>query len=251
MRDIFWFLCPILDPLPPTWVHIYWFNQVYLLLYIGALVNWTKILYRVLYKCGLQIGCAPASYMSPFLFHYYNHCNALTQSERQLYRQALSNGQEKLARGQTLNPSAPELDHVTQSEIPLKLVDRGYTVGTQWQAWTRNAREGSSRGGSRLLTREHRSPSPMVSVQPDRSSPARRDLSRTRDGDEDDGYTDEEYTPSVRSSARGKRRRQRSLTTERPSKVHGTDRDFLLPFGCTRYRRLEDRPPQSQLLLLV
>jgi hypothetical protein len=31
MQDIFWYLCPILDPLRPNNVHIYWFNQVYLL----------------------------------------------------------------------------------------------------------------------------------------------------------------------------------------------------------------------------
>jgi hypothetical protein len=107
-------------------------------------VNWTMVLYWALYKCGLQVGCAPASYMSPFLFHYYNHYNALTPSERLLYRQALSKVQEKLAQGQTLNPSAPELDHITQSEIPLELVNRGYTIGTQGQARTRNAGEGSS-----------------------------------------------------------------------------------------------------------
>jgi hypothetical protein len=221
MRDIFRFLCPILHPLCLTWVHIYRFNQMYLLLYKGALVNWTKILYRALYKCSLQIGCAPASYMSLFLFHYYNRYNALTQSERQLYRQALSNIQEKLAQGQTLNPNTPELDHVTQSEIPLEPVNRGFTIGTQRQAQTSNAGEGSSRGGSRLSTPEHCSPSPMVRVQPDHSPPARRGLSRTRDSDDKDGYTEEEYTPSVRSSARGKRRRQQSLTRERPSKVHG------------------------------
>jgi hypothetical protein len=103
MRDIFLFPCLILDPLHPTWIHIYWFNQVYLLLYKSIPVNWTKILYRVLYKCGLQVGHAPASYMFPFLFHYYNCYNAVTESERQVYRQALSNVQEKLAQGQTLN----------------------------------------------------------------------------------------------------------------------------------------------------
>jgi hypothetical protein len=32
MRDVFRFLCPILDPLCPTRVHIYRFNQVYHLL---------------------------------------------------------------------------------------------------------------------------------------------------------------------------------------------------------------------------
>jgi hypothetical protein len=144
MRGVFRFLCPILDPLCPTRVHIYRFNQVYHLLYSGTPVNWTMVLYWALYKCGLQVGCAPASYMSPFLFHYYNHYNALTPSERLLYRQALSKVQEKLAQGQTLNPSAPELDHITQSEIPLELVNRGYTIGTQGQARTRNAGEGSS-----------------------------------------------------------------------------------------------------------
>jgi hypothetical protein len=44
-RDFFQFLCPILDPNCPTRVHIYPFNQVYLLLYKNTQVNWTKILY--------------------------------------------------------------------------------------------------------------------------------------------------------------------------------------------------------------
>jgi hypothetical protein len=57
--------------------------------------------------------------MSPFLFHYYDCYNALTQSDRQVYRLALSNVQEKLAQGKTLDPNALELDHVNQSEIPL------------------------------------------------------------------------------------------------------------------------------------
>jgi hypothetical protein len=220
MWDIFRFLCPILDPNRPTRVHIYQFNQVYLSLYKGVPVNWTKILYRALYKCGLQVGRTPASYMSPFLFLYYNRYNPLTQSERQVYTQALSNVQEKLAQGQTLNPNAPELDHVNQSEIPLEPVNRSFTIRTQRQARIQNTGEGSSQGGSRLSMPEHRSPSSMVPVQPDRSPPAWRGLSRTRDSDEEDGYTDKEYMPSIRSSARGKRRRQRSLTPEHPSKVH-------------------------------
>lgn len=33
LEDIFWYLCPFLDPLLPNKVHIYRFNQVYLLLY--------------------------------------------------------------------------------------------------------------------------------------------------------------------------------------------------------------------------
>jgi hypothetical protein len=61
LRDIFQFLCPILDPNRPTRVHIYRFNQVYLLLYKNTPVNWTKILYRSLYKCALQVRHAPAS----------------------------------------------------------------------------------------------------------------------------------------------------------------------------------------------
>jgi hypothetical protein len=67
---------------------------------------------------------------------------------------------------------------------------------------------------------EHRSPSSMVLVQPNRSPPTRRNLSRTMDSDAEDKYSDKEYTPSIRSSAKGKRRRLRSLTPEHPSKVH-------------------------------
>jgi hypothetical protein len=144
LQDIFGFVCPFLDPNRPTRVHIYWFNQVYLLLYKNTPVNWTKILYRSLCKCGLQVGYRPDSYMSPFLFHYYDCCNALTQSERQVYRLALLNVRKKLAQGKTLDPNAPELDHVNQSEIPLQPVDRGYTIRTQRQARTQYAGEGSS-----------------------------------------------------------------------------------------------------------
>jgi hypothetical protein len=71
-----------------------------------------------------------------------------------------------------------------------------------------------------MSTPEHCSPSPMVHVQPDHSPPAQRDLSRMMDSDAEGGYSDKEYTPSVRSSARGKRRRLRSLTPEHPAKVH-------------------------------
>jgi hypothetical protein len=83
--------------------------------------------------------------MSPFLFHYYDCYNALTQSERHVYRLALSNVQEKLAQGKNLDPNAPELDHINQSEIQLQPVDRGYTIGRQWQAQTRYRRGEQSR----------------------------------------------------------------------------------------------------------
>jgi hypothetical protein len=70
MQDIFWYLCHILDPLRPNKVHIHRFNQEYLLLWRDTKVNWTRILYQALYKCGQQLGGTAPSYMSPFLFHY-------------------------------------------------------------------------------------------------------------------------------------------------------------------------------------
>jgi hypothetical protein len=92
--------------------------------------------------------------------------NALTKQEKKVYRLALANVQEQLAQGMTLDPNAHELNHVNQSEIPLQPVNWGYTIGTggpQLQARTRYAREGSSeQGGSRRLTPEHHSPSPMA-----------------------------------------------------------------------------------------
>jgi hypothetical protein len=66
MRDIFWYLCPILDPLRANKVHIYRFNQVYLSRWRDTKVNWMRILYRALYKCGLNLGGTVPSYMSPF-----------------------------------------------------------------------------------------------------------------------------------------------------------------------------------------
>jgi hypothetical protein len=125
--------------------------------------------------------------MSPFLFHYYDGYNALTQSERQVYRLDLLNVQGKLAQGKTLDPNAPELDHINQSEIPFQPVDQGYTIGTQRQARTGYAREGSSQGGLRLSMPEHRSLSPMAHVQPNRSPAAQRDSSRTMESDAEDG----------------------------------------------------------------
>jgi hypothetical protein len=49
--DIFGFICPILDPTRPAKVHIYRFNQVYLLLHLGTKVNWARLMYRTVHKC--------------------------------------------------------------------------------------------------------------------------------------------------------------------------------------------------------
>jgi hypothetical protein len=124
-----------LDPLRPTTVHIYRFNQVYLLLWKHTKVKWTRNLYRSMYKSTLQVGISSTSCLSPFLFHFYDHCNALTRQEKEKYRLALANMQEQLAQGKTLDPNAPELNHVNQSELPLQPVERGYTIGTAgpWQ----------------------------------------------------------------------------------------------------------------------
>jgi hypothetical protein len=161
-----------LEPIHPNKVHIYWFNQVYLLLWKHTKVNWKNNLYRSLYKSALQVGFSSTLYMSPFLFHFYDCYNALTKQEKEVKeeqeKEALANVQEQLAQGKTLDPNTPELDHVNQCEIPLQPVERGYTIGTggpQQQARTGYTGEGSSQqGGSRQLTPEHRSPSPMARV---------------------------------------------------------------------------------------
>jgi hypothetical protein len=94
MQDIFRFLCPILDPLQPDKVHIYRFNQVYLLLWKKVKVNWTQNLYRSIYKSAQQVGISPQSYLSPFLFHFYDQNNALTRNEKVHYMAAMANVQE-------------------------------------------------------------------------------------------------------------------------------------------------------------
>jgi hypothetical protein len=96
---------------------------VYLSLWKKTKVNWTKILYRALYKCGQQLGGTLPSYMSSFLFHYYDHYNALTQQEKQVYRLALTNVQEQLAQSTPLHPNTPEAGPINQSRTPLQLVD--------------------------------------------------------------------------------------------------------------------------------
>jgi hypothetical protein len=112
LRDIFRFLCSILDPVWPNKVHIYRFNQVYLSLWKHTKVNWTKNLYRSMYKSAQQVGILSTSYLSPFLFHFYDYCNALTRREKEKYTLAVANIQEQLAQGKTLDPNAPGLNHV-------------------------------------------------------------------------------------------------------------------------------------------
>jgi hypothetical protein len=94
MRDIFWFLCPILEPLWPDKVHIYRFNQVYLLLWKKVKVNRTQNLYWSMYKSAQQVGVSPQSYLSPFLFHFYDQNNTLTRNEKADYMAAMANVQE-------------------------------------------------------------------------------------------------------------------------------------------------------------
>jgi hypothetical protein len=107
MKDIFRFLCPILDPTRPSRVHIFRFNQVYLLLRKQVKVNRTKNLYRALYKIAMQVGLTSTLYLSPFLFHFYNQYNTLTRVEKAQYIQAQAAVQELLAQATILIPVAP------------------------------------------------------------------------------------------------------------------------------------------------
>jgi hypothetical protein len=79
LTNIFQFLCPILDPSRPAKVHIFQFDQVYLSWSRKVKVNWTKNLYWSLYKIALTTGNLPALFLSPFLFHFYDHYDALTK----------------------------------------------------------------------------------------------------------------------------------------------------------------------------
>jgi hypothetical protein len=157
-------------------------------------------------------------YLSMFLFHFYDHYNALTQGEKAQYTQAQAEVQELLAQGTILNPEAPELDILNQAELPLpQPVQRGYTIGAQlqWYTQTRHTREGSSQvGGSRQLTPKERSSSPLP-----HSPPTRKGSPMTGDSDAEDGNYDGAYKPSVPSSTRGKKWRPRSMTPEHPPKV--------------------------------
>jgi hypothetical protein len=121
---------------------------VYLLLWKHTKVNWTNNLYRTMYKSALQVGILSTSYLSPFLFHFYDHCNALTRREKEEYTLAVANVQEQLAQGKTLDPNTPKLDHINQLELPLQPVEQGYMIGTvvpqhQVRGWPSG--EGTSR----------------------------------------------------------------------------------------------------------
>jgi hypothetical protein len=184
-------------------------------------VNWTRILYQALYKCGLNLGGTAPSSMSPFFFHYYDHFNALTDQEKQVYRLAFASVREQLVQSTPLCPNTPETVPIDQSGTPLQPVNPNRPVGAngpQRQARTRDAGEGSSQPeGSRQSLPEHRPHSPATRAHPNGSSASRRD---SMDSDEEDG-TDEEYMPSVWSSARGKKHKSWSLSPEHSSKVPG------------------------------
>jgi hypothetical protein len=55
----------------------------------------------------------------------------LTRNEKADYMAAMANVQEQLAQGKTLDPAAPELNHLNQMELPLQPVDRGFTISTR------------------------------------------------------------------------------------------------------------------------
>ncbi len=125
IRDILWFICPILDPLRPGQVHVFRFNQVYLALRRNVKVNWTRNIFRSLTTCAQQVGVSTNSYLSPFLFHFYDHKSALTKGEKHYYVEALQRVQEQLAQGRTLDEAAPELDSLNQMGQQLQPVERG------------------------------------------------------------------------------------------------------------------------------
>jgi hypothetical protein len=187
-----------------TSTHV-WLNQVSLLLWKDVRVNWTRNLYRFLYKSAMQVGLLSTLYLAPFLFNYYNHYNTLTRLEKDQYTQALAEVQELLAQGKTLDPKAPELDLVNQSELPLQPVQRGYTIGVPPQRYAQMrhiGEETSQPGGSRRSTPEPRSPS-----LPPSSPPSQRDSPMTVDSDAEDRNSDKANKPSVPSSTKGKKRR--------------------------------------------
>jgi hypothetical protein len=76
---------------------------------------------------------------------------------------AMANVQEQLAQGKTLDPAAPELDHLNQTELPLQPVDQGYTVGTCGPSAQRMKYQPSGEGTSRQEGSSC-SPSPALCV---------------------------------------------------------------------------------------
>jgi hypothetical protein len=76
----------------------------------GVKVNWRKNLYRALHKIALQTGLSATLYLPPFLFHFYNHYNALTKVGKTHYTQAQARMQELLAQGTHLDLAALELE---------------------------------------------------------------------------------------------------------------------------------------------
>jgi hypothetical protein len=207
LRDIFGFICPILDPSRPTKVHIYRFNQVYLSLYQRTKVNWARLLYRTLHKCSEALGRPnKPSYITPFLFHYYNFCGVLTETEQRRYDTARAQIQDQLVQVGPLRPDSPEVPPSIPDGAPPRPNSLGGPTGTPRQARTRDAGDGSGRPG------DSRQSSPEPRTEPD--SPGYSNESK-------DHESEEEYTPSGRSSARGKKRKSpsRSRSLEHSSKV--------------------------------
>lgn len=158
-------------------------------------MNWTRLLYQTLYKCGKNLGKVNRpSYMSPFLYHYYDYFNVLTNSEMQLYRAASTQVQAQLVQVTPLRPNSPRMVSTNQFGAPLQLANPSHPSGSnklQRQAWTRDTGEGSDQPGG--------SQQPLPEPRP--SSPASpRDSIDSAERDK----SSEEYTPSIRSSAGAK-----------------------------------------------
>jgi hypothetical protein len=158
--------------------------------------------------------------MSPFLYHYYDYFNALSNLERQLYRSALAEVQAQLVQVTPLHPNSPRMVPANQLGALLEPVNPnhpGGSNGLQRQARTRDTGDGSGQpGGSRQPSPEPHPGFPASCVHPNGSPASQRGSMDSAEQDE----LDEEYTPSVRSSAKGKKWKSRS--PEHSSKVPHT-----------------------------
>ena len=121
--------------------------------------------------CAQQVGVSTNSYLSPFLFHFYDHKSALTKGEKHYYVEALQRVQEQLAQGRTLDEAAPELDSLNQMGQQLQPVERGYSLSTAGPMRVspvgENSRQGESSrpGGFRSPSPERPSPRPPSSTK--------------------------------------------------------------------------------------
>jgi hypothetical protein len=156
--DGYQIIWPILDPVCPGLVHVFRFNQVYLALRRHVRVNWTRNIFRSLNICAQQVGVSPNSYLSPFLFHFYDHKSVLTKGEKHYYVEALERVQEQLAQGRTLDETAPELDSLNQMGQQLQPVERGYSLGTAGPVRVDPPCESSRQGEFRSTSPERPSP---------------------------------------------------------------------------------------------